>query len=287
MFKAHPFNPFVDSIADDEVLQRLMTRPERERNLMGALFHAAHALANEVSDHAVPSPSGVAGCRLQQWFAGKRIPRTNPIPPASFKKMETGRHIEPFWRDVYEAAGFDVEPCPEPEPFDNFRGGIGDAILTVRDPALGIDLGLPTGSRGLLELKDLGIWSFTDYVLNGSMGKDIEKYRKQVGVYLHRYKLDFAILHGGQADNSAVTWIWQKIRRRAGFAPPFWLEILYPDEAEYARLNDRAGEVAWYIDNVDEPPAVLKDYNPEKGEFPCGSDTRPYCGWREICLRTR
>ncbi len=128
-----------------------------------------------------------------------------------------------------------------------------------------------------------------DYVEQGTTGKyGMEGYVHQAQTYLEFYReshdLKFAILLGGQADNSSITFVWNRMKKREGLAPPFWLEILYPDPAMAAADNDKAGEVAWYIDNVAEPPGELKDFNPEDGKFPCGSDDRAYCGWRDRCL---
>lgn len=281
------YNPFVDNLDHEPTLDRLAQRPRGEVGLMGVLYTAAHELANADSEHAVPSPSGVADCRLKQWFTGREVPRSNPIPPANYKKMETGRHIERFWHDIYEQAGFDVLPTPDSEPFDNFKGGQGDGILVIRTDELAETMGLRVGDRGLLELKDLGMWTFDDYVLHGTEGKDIEHYKIQTQIYLGRYNLKFAVLHGGIADNSAQMFLWQRMRKREGNPPPFWLEIVYPDPVVYAAMNARAGEVNWYIENVEQPPLVLKDFDPEQGKFPCGSDERPYCGWRDLCKKVR
>lgn len=279
------FNPYLEAIEDEAVRERLLEHEPRELALAGELYHAAFDLANADSDHAVPSPSGVADCRLKQWFAATETPRSNPIGPASYKKMETGRHIEQFWHTIYEQAGFDVLETPESEPFDNYKGGRGDGILVVRTPELAKIMGLKVGDRGLLELKDLGVFTFDDFVLHGADGPDIAHYKVQTQVYLGRYGLKFAILHGGQSDNSASMFYWGRMRKRKGFPPPFMIEIVYPDPVVYAYYNDRAGEVSWYAEHVTTPPEALKDFNPAKGRFPCGSDERPYCSWRDICLK--
>lgn len=285
------FNPFVDSIKAAHVQELLWERPDQELKLMGHLYLAMDTMANIDDPHATPSPSQIHGCRLKMWFSGKGTPRSNRIPPASYKKMETGRHIEGFWREILDAAGFDWEPCPPSRPHKGYRGGSGDGILTVRTEEAAEAVGFPVGTRGLLELKDLGLWTFENYVREGSRGKDIDGYHHQAQAYLDFYAeefdLKFAILLGGQADNSSVTFLWNRMRKYEGDAPPFWLEILYPDPAMAAADNDKAIEVAYYIDNFEEPPGDLKDYDPEAGKFPCGSDEKAYCGWRDLCLKVR
>lgn len=281
------FNPFVDAITDSKTLEILWERPDQELKLMGHLYQAMDALANEESSHATPSPSGIHGCRLKQWFGGKDVPKSNRIPPASFKKMETGRHIEGFWREVMDAAGLDWEPCPESAPHGNYRDGSGDGFVTVRTEDAAEATGFPVGTKLLLELKDLGVWSYDNYIQEGSLGRDITGYHHQTQAYLEKYGLPACILLGGQADNSSVTFNWSRMRKREGEAPPFWLEIIYPDATMAAKDNAIAAEVGYYIDNYDEPPSELKDFEPLDGKFPCGSETKAYCGWRDLCLKVR
>jgi len=287
-------NPFLDNIKDSRTLELLWDRPDPELRLMGHLYMVMDALANQEDPHATPSPSQIHGCRLKMWFGGRGIAKTNRIPPASFKKMETGRHIEGFWREVIDAAGFDWEPCPDSIERGPWKGGIGDGILTIREQDAADAMGLPVGTKGLLELKDLGVWSFDNYITEGSQGRDIKGYYHQAQTYLDFYSeshdLSFAILLGGQADNSSVTFNWKRMRKREGEPPPFWLEILYPDPSVQAENHARATEVNWYLERYTDdskPPIELKDFDPEAGKFPCGDAEKAYCGWRDLCLKVR
>lgn len=281
------YNPFVSAIEDQDLLDRLAGRPKAELALMAHIYTTMFAMANQDDPHATPSPSGIHGCRLKQWFGAKALQRTNPIPPASYKKMETGRHIETFWREVIESAGFDWEECPESIERPPFKGGTGDGILTIRTEECAQVMGQPVGTRGLLELKDLGIWSFLDYVYKGAQGPDIMGYYHQAQTYMSFYDLKFAVLLGGQADNSAITFTWSRMRKKKGMPPPFWLEILEFDPIMAAKDRGVAQEINYFVENYEEPPGTLKDFDPAEGKFPCGSEDRPYCGWRDICLKVR
>lgn len=280
-------NPFIDAITDEKMREHLADLPREDTALMGELFHAAMKLGNADQNHATPSPSSIDQCRLQLWFNASGTPRSNPIPPQSFKKMETGTAIEQFWRDIYEEAGFTVLETPESHPHGNFRGGKGDGLLVIREQRIADALRLPIGTLGLLELKDLGLFSFMDYCLNGIHSPQIDKYFTQSQIYMNMYDTKFGILHAGQADASAVTWWWGKIKKMDGHPPPFWLETIYPDPVVYHDKNAKAGELGWYLDNYPKEgkvPTELRDYDPEvvlksKKTWPCG-----WCGWKETCL---
>lgn len=285
------YNPFIDNIEDAKTLEILFERPDQELKLMGHLYQIMDAMANQDDPHATPSPSQIHGCRLKMWYSGKGIQKTNRIPPASYKKMETGRHIEGFWRTIIDAAGFGWEECPESISRGPWAGGTGDGILTVLREDAAEAIGFPIGTRGLLELKDLGIWSYDNFINEGSRGRDINGYYHQSQTYLDFYAeshdLKFCVLLGGQADSSGVTFNWKRMRKRAGEAPPFWLEIIYPDPVIQAKNNTIAEEVSWYLKTYDVAPGELKDFDPEAGKFPCGDDEKAYCGWRDLCLKVR
>lgn len=233
--------------------------------------------------HGVPSPSGIAHCRLQQWFNGRGIPRTNPVPTASVKKMESGVQIEGFWRDIYTRAGFAHRPLQRLKEarIYPFADGQGDGLLTVVEP----NLPWPIGQQLLLELKDLGVWSFCD-VVDGGLEEGLPDYYAQVQVYLGLYGLNTAIFHAGQADASSVTFVWKRLKKRETPPPPFYVEVVEFDVDCFNRLRERAADVRYHIEEYVEAPLHLRDYNAEKlsekGSFPCG-----YCSWQDACLEAK
>ena len=239
----------------------------------------AYRLEQEGDRHGVPSPSGVASCRLQQWFNGRGIPRTNPVPPASVKKMESGTAAEPFWRDIYTRAGFAWTPLSRLRGNARpFADGQGDGKLFVVNPALP----WPVGTALLLELKDLGVWTYLDAVEKG-LKDGLPDYYTQVQVYLGLYGLKQAIFHAGQADASAVTFVWKRIKKHEGMPPPFHAEVVDFDAEFFSKTLDRATDVEFSLRTMDVVPLHLRDYDVFKlapqGKYPCG-----YCGWMDKCL---
>lgn len=252
------------------------------------LWKAAESTQDDNDHTNEVSASGVDDCRLKNWFRVKEFPRDNRIPPESLKKMESGRAIEPFWRDVYERAGFEVvSPLDRIEPIGNLRGGGGgDGGLIVRTPEAAATVGEPIGSRGLLELKDLGIWTYFD-VINKGWTEGAPQYIVQAQVYMEGYDWDWAVLHAGQADSSATkTWWTRMWKRDPKDLPAFWAEKLVRDSRTFAWANARAGEINWFTDNSATPPMALRDFDVHdklqwgqtKKGFPCA-----YCGWSKTC----
>ena len=235
----------------------------------------------EGGHHGVPSPSGVASCRLQQWFNGRGYPRSNPVPAASVKKMQSGTLIESFWRDIYNRAGFAWSPLPQlAGKAGPFAAGQGDGRLTVVQPTLP----WPIGTQLLLELKDLGVWTYFDAIDKG-LKDGLPDYYAQVQVYMGLYDFRQAIFHAGQADASSVTYVWRRIKRREGSPPAFHAEVVDFDAEHYSRMLDRAEDVSHHLDPVRVPhiPLHLRDYDVFKlapaDKYPCG-----YCSWQKTCL---
>lgn len=252
------------------------------KEIYDRVYTAADAMQDEEEAHAVPSPSGIYGCIRQQWFQGKRIPRTNRIPVRSYKKMQAGKRIEPFWREVYERAEFEVVEYPERIPvWSGLSSGEPDGKLidTLSDPLMQYGL----------ELKDLGIWSYFN-MLDKGLKEGLPEYWYQVQDYLEAQGLPLAIVHAGMADASAVVWFWQKIKKREGRPPDFLIEVVPFSPSDYYWSKQRAEEVKFLVENEDDPAKVRTDYegktlNPakvikSKKTFPCG-----YCGHLEACLK--
>jgi hypothetical protein len=229
-----------------------------------------------------PSPSGITACRLRQWFQGKGVERTNRIPVDSLKNMEQGTAIEGFWRDTYQAAGFHVAPAP-PVTVGDMRSRGGDGILYVATEECAKAYGLPKGTPSLLELKNFGAWSYFDFIDNG-IEKGHPDYWAQVQSYMHGYGLDYCIFHAGMADPSGTKWLWKRIKKRSEDIPPFWIEIIRRDPSVALETIDRAAEIRWAIDKIDNRiPVELRDYDPHAllpdKKFPCF-----YCGWAAACV---
>lgn len=235
----------------------------------------------------MPSPSGILRCRLEQWFNGTGHERTNKHSVESDKNMEQGTLVEPYWFKVYARAGFEVCPHPEPPPPGSMgvmRSHGGDAIMYVATPECASVFGMPMGSRVLLELKNMGGWSYFDFVL-----KDLQEghpdYWAQVNTYLHGYACDYAIVHAGIADPGLTKWVWKRIKKQEDPLPPFWIEIVKKDAGTVMDALERANEVRWSIDNItDHIPIELRDYNPHdllpKQGFPCF-----YCAYADACVQ--
>lgn len=255
----------------------IMNLTEASREAVTEALHQ-YRREQEGTFHGVPSPSGVAHCRFQQWCNGTGVPRTNPVPPQSIKKMESGTAIEPFWRDIYSRAGLQWSELPKLEDVGPFKQGQGDGKLTVTMPGLP----WPVGTSLLLELKDLGVWTYFNAVEKG-LRDGLPDYYAQVQVYLGLYGMNQAIFHAGQADASAVTYVWRRIKRRSGMAPPFYLEVVEFNPEVFGDMMDRADDVKYHVSQHTEPPLHLRDYDVKKlgpaGTFPCG-----YCGWLDYCL---
>ena len=136
--------------------------------LSDALTRSVETLQDEWEPHDVPSPSGIASCRLRQWFDGKRIPRSNRIPAASIKKMQYGKAIEEFWRTAYERLGFSLLGSLSRVPIGQHMTGEGDGILVAMKDIKLDGVTIPSGRSYLLELKDLGLWSYLSFYQKGA-----------------------------------------------------------------------------------------------------------------------
>lgn len=244
------------------------------------VHNAAETLQDEWETRYVPSPSSVGSCRLRQWFTASGIPRTNRIPVDSMKKMESGRVIEDFWRNVYTRAGFHVvSPTPKLVVGQMHSEG-GDGIMYVADNT---SLGLPRGAAVLLELKDFGAWSYCEFVKEGLQASSYD-YWLQVQTYMHGFDLPFCVFHAGMADASGTKFIWRRIRKLGEEVPPFWIEVIKREPAAALEAITRAKDIRWAIDNSEEGriPVELRDFDVHallpKGGYPCG-----YCGWAEAC----
>lgn len=247
---------------------------------------AAETMQDDWEKRWVPSPSSVSSCRLKQWFQASGITPSNRIPVDSMKKMESGRVIEDFWREVYTRAGYlVVSPLPSFELGDMKSKG-GDGLLFVEDQRAIDSTGLPKGSSLLLELKDLGAWTWCDFTQKG-IKDGMPDYYDQVQTYLHAYDREWCVFHAGMADASGTKFIWNRIKKIPAPCPPFWVEMVKRDPNHTMKVMHRASEVRNHIDNItDRIPVELRDYDvatllPKKG-FPCG-----YCGWSEVCLSGR
>src|SRR3990170_980849 len=201
--------------------------------------------------HPVPSPSGIARCFRQQWCRGTRHPITNPDQPAWAKKMEQGKLVEPFWHEVFQMAGFTVATLNERVPVAGGpMTGVGDRMLMDEVEAL-----FPGAM--LLELKDLGMFTFYEFLKYG-LKEGNPDYYYQVQCYMAMYAVPFAIVFAGQADASSTTWWWRTREKKehgpeaAEWPPPFLLEIVPFAPADFAWAQQRAVDVDWYIKNVAE-----------------------------------
>lgn len=249
------------------------------------VHQAAETMQDDWEQRYVPSPSSVSSCRLRQWFMASGLPKTNRIPVDSMKKMESGRVIEDFWRNVYTRAGFlVVSPLP-PVEIGAMRSMGGDGLLFVESVEAAETTGLTKGSSLLLELKDLGAWSWCDVVTKG-VQEGLPDYYDQIQAYLHAYDRQYCVFHAGMADASGTKFIWKRIKKYTDECPPFWIEIVKRDPAHVMTVLNRASEIKWGIDNMPGDgriPIELKDYDcvslvPKKG-YPCG-----YCGFAEKCV---
>ncbi len=240
------------------------------------LTEAAHRIfSREEGNHPVPSPSGAYDCVRKQWYKGRGYPVTNPPPVRSMKKMSQGKAIEPWWRAIYDE-------IPE---------------LTVIQPAERLPIGVSTGEvDGLLtdgtftcvlELKDLGQWSYQDALLKG-VKEGHPEYYLQVQLYM-KAAFDAGIIndkrvvfHAGMADASGFLWYWRRIKKKEWTNDlDFYTEIIEYDEVAVQWGLDRMQYVESIKKSEDVPP---RNFNPEAGQFPCGSDEQPYCPMRDTCL---
>lgn len=247
------------------------------------IHKAAETMQDDWEEWHVPSPSGIASCRLRQWFMGQGVPRSDRVPVESIKKMESGRVIEDFWRTVYTRAGFHVVSPTPPLTVGTMKSKGGDGILYV---AGNTTLGLPQGAAALLELKDLGAWSYTDFIKHG-LQQSSPDYWMQVQVYMHGYGLKYCVFHAGMADASGTKWIWQRIKKEPDPIPPFWLEVIPYDPSVALAAITRAAEVTWARENFPAEggriPIELRDFDSptlvRQHKYPCG-----WCGWATACV---
>jgi hypothetical protein len=201
--------------------------------------------------------------------------------------MAQGTAIEGYWRDVYTAAGFDVvSPMRTPElgSMGAMQSRGGDGLLYVGTKECSESLGMPMGTKLLLELKNFGAWSYFDFIDKGVQNGHPD-YWMQTQTYMHAYDVAYCVFHAGSADPSSAKWIWSRIKKRnRDDFPPFWVEVISKDATVVVSALERAADVQWHKENItDRIPIELRDYDPNallpEGKFPCG-----YCGWADACV---
>lgn len=244
------------------------------------------ACQDEENPHVVPSASGTASCVKQNVYAGRRIERTDEVPVQSIIKMEGGVLMEGFWYGVLEKAGFNVTAHPDETPYE---AGIPDKIPGTPD---GIILIEETGASMVLELKNMGVWGYANFVQKG-LKEGEYGYYAQVQSYMHSHGMPKAVLLAGMADSSAMKWIWMKIKKQDEPPPPFWIEIVDYDPDAFKQAQESARTVDYFVTNKDIPmadvpriwhegaildPGLIAD----GGKMPCG-----YCGWAKLCIGGR
>jgi hypothetical protein len=250
------------------------------------VYSAADGIQDDEEERYAPSPSGIAGCRLRQWFQGVGHPKTNRFSVEATKNMAQGTATEGFWRDVYTRAGFDVV-SPMRRPAEGSMGAMqshgGDGFLYVATQECAEALGMKIGTKLLLELKNFGAWSYFDFILKG-IEEGHPNYWMQTQVYMHGYGVDYTVFHAGIADPSGSKWIWKRIKKQSDDLPPFWMEVIPKDDAVIMKALEKASDIQWHKENVtDRIPIELRDYDvnallPE-GKFPCG-----YCPYADACI---
>ena len=242
-----------------------------QEELTRRVYTAAETLQDEWEGHEVPSPSSVFRCRRALWYTGRRIPRSNRLAPRSIKTMEQGKLMEPFWHSVYARAGFTVLTLAGGSriPVGPMTGEF-DGLLVDTD-----------GERYLLELKNMGAWSYMKTVMEGVQAAEPDYYY-QMQQYMAGAGLTRTIFHAGMADASATVWLWQKIKKMPDRPPDFHIEIVPLVQSEWRRAEERALEII-ALNALDTLPRA--DFDPHEGKFPCGSEDNPYCGHRSLCIR--
>lgn len=257
------------------------------------IYEAAYTAQFEEEPHPVPSPSGIYGCLRRQWCDGKRLPRTDPLAVRTLKKLASGKAIEDYWRGVYERAGFAIEPVAKLGRIPIFDAA-GIEVMTGEVDALLADRN--TGDRCLLELKDLGVWSYFN-VLEGGVKDGERGYYYQIQCYLGGALKaglikdpPWCVFHAGQADATSVVWIGKVIKKMEKRPPDFIIEAIPFDEVAYNWACERAKHVTWLLANVDNVHDCPREFDPvalSKGRgsaFPCGKEDNPYCGHRQLCV---
>lgn len=264
------------------------------------IYEAAYSAQFEEEPHPVPSPSGCYNCLRRQWCEGKRLPRSDPLAVRTLKKMAAGKAIEDYWRGVYKRAGFDIIQHRNVDgsltriPILNAAG---EEVMTGEVDSVLREFGQGSGEYCLLELKDLGVWSYfnilDDGVKNGERG-----YYYQVQCYLGGalqaglIDVPICIFHAGQADATSVVWIGRVIKKRTERPPDFIIETIPFDQVAYNWACDRAEHVTWLLNNVDNVHDCPREFDPvalsqgRGSAFPCGKEDNPYCGHRQLCVET-
>lgn len=251
--------------------------------------------------HDVPSPSGIADCFRKQVMNRRGIPKSNPDKPAWFKKQEQGKLVEPFWHEVFDRAEFDVADLTNTERILIAGGpmtGIGDRLL--RDRLDEIPFQIPM----LLELKDLGMFTFFSFMQKG-LREGLPYYYYQVQGYMEAYDVPLAVVFAGQADASACTFWWRTRMTctRTGkrkqhdhtcadkyhgdeqiWPDPFVVEVVQRAPADFAWAQQRAKDVVYYADNPIPLKDVPRDYDPAYEKWKGKTSPCTYCPQKDNCL---
>jgi hypothetical protein len=188
--------------------------------------------------------------------------------------MMAGTFMEPFWRDALVGAGYGVIEYRGRIPIFGEDGsmyttGAIDGIVQDED------------KRYLLELKNLGLWSFQS-ILDDGLKEGEPTYYLQEQLYLHACEqaglinTGKAIFLAGMADSTAMLWYRRRFKKEKGDPPDFYIEIIEKDDAAVQFGLERLAEVNRSLAG-DEVPA--REFDPMADKFPCG-----YCQWQDQCI---
>lgn len=260
------------------------------QDLLDSLHKAAVKISDDAPAHPVGSPSSVYSCLRRQWYSAKGVQESNVRSLKSLKKMASGKAIEDYWHEVYRGAGFKVYRPKTRLPIYSSTGelltdGEIDGVLEqLEEPHHKI----------LLELKDLGIWTYTGILEKGLENYD-PGYYVQLQLYLHAaleagvVDQPYAVFHAGMADSSAVVWIWKAIKKKdPADLPDVHIQVIGYDPI-IVNWAMRRIDIAKLLVMSDSVPA--REYDPEAmqktkgGGFPCGKLDNPYCPWLETCIK--
>jgi hypothetical protein len=267
-----------------------MPIPPLLEGLPERLEKAAQRIYSEGDPHPAGSPSSVYSCLRRQWYRATGAEETNLPSLASLKKMESGTAIEGYWHKVYEGSGFRVSRPEERLPINNEEGewltdGAVDGILeSEEDPDFKV----------LLELKDLGYYSYRDVVKKG-VKVGAPEYYTQVQLYMDAAltagltTIPLCIFHAGMADLSGSRFIWERIHKEEeGSLPNIYIEVIEQDKEWLRWAKNRIATLILLMAPDNGVPA--REYDPvtlgreRVSAYPCGRIERPYCPFIERCI---
>lgn len=212
-------------------------------------------------EHSTPSPSGVASCRLQQWFKGQGAEVQQGIPASWSLRSMAGTVNEPIWIAILRLCGL-------PVTFPKESYDCGDHMRAHPDGLIGDD--------GLLELKSVTGWTYKRLIEGQGVAYEEPKHYTQTQLYMLATGRSYSLYVASTPDPALLQSMmrgWKKYGPEYQL-PLCYLEVIPRREVDIEAALARADMIAADKESSTPPP---RDFDGQI-KWPCS-----YCAFQPKC----